>query len=229
MEPLRIFAGYDSREAGGWAAFTHSLLKHSSVPVSVTALTGQQRDGSNAFTYSRFLVPHLCGYSGMAIWLDGSDMLMRADIAELWELRDHHMDCQVVKHEYQTTAARKYIGTAMEADNRDYPRKNWSSVIIFNCASFPNRRLTPESVANLSGEGLHRLKMYSDDRIGALPGEWNHLVREQEPNPDAKIVHYTLGIPAIANYAQDEHSAEWHQAMSDSMRSPISIDSRAAA
>src|SRR5215212_3157138 len=94
----------------------------------------RHRDGSNQFIYSRFLLPHLTGYSGWALYIDG-DMLLRADIAALWNLRNESKAVMCVHHDYRTRMRRKYLG----AKNEDYPRKNWSSVVLWNCGHPANR------------------------------------------------------------------------------------------
>jgi hypothetical protein len=165
-------------------------------------------DGSNAFIYSRFLVPHLMGYEGWAIFADG-DMLVRDDITKLWNMRDEQCAVQVVQHDYKTRHPLKYRGTSMETINASYPRKNWSSVILWNCGHPSNRLLTPRYVMDATGAKLHRFEHLTDDEIGALPAEWNHLVNEQAADPGAKLAHYTLGVPDIAHYRDCEHGAEW--------------------
>ncbi|MEY4079277.1 MAG: hypothetical protein RIS80_1046, partial [Actinomycetota bacterium] len=132
-------------------------------------------DGTNSFTYSRFLVPYLQGFQGFAIFADGADMLCRADIAELWDMRDPLKAVQVVKHDYTTCEPRKYVGTQMEAPNSSYPRKNWSSLMLFNCSYPMHNRLTPQYIAQTSGTLLHRLSWLDDSKIGELPKEWNWL------------------------------------------------------
>jgi lipopolysaccharide biosynthesis glycosyltransferase len=206
---IRIFSGFDPREAEGWDKFVRSLINTSSEPIAITPVRGDQRDGSNAFTYSRFLVPYLCGYQGWALWLDGSDMLVREDISKLWCLRESWYALSVVKHDYKTKHPRKYLGSELECDNRDYPRKNWSSVILWDCRHYMNRMLTPEMIEKANGAYLHRFGWLPDERIGELPGEWNHLVGEQEYNPEAKIAHFTLGIPGFEHYKNCDYSAEW--------------------
>ena len=163
-------------------------------------------DGSNAFIYSRFLVPYLCGFAGWAIFLDG-DMLVRGDIAELWAYRRADRGAQVVPHDYKTRFPVKCLG----AKNEDYPRKNWSSVILWNCNYFPNRILTPEFVAKQPGDYLHRFYWLNDKQIDTLPLEWNHLVTEYEPNPNARLLHYTLGIPPFEGYDKQEGAKEWFE------------------
>jgi lipopolysaccharide biosynthesis glycosyltransferase len=163
-------------------------------------------DGSNHFIYTRFLVPYLMRFSGSAIFIDG-DMIVRGDIAELWNLRDVYKDVQVVKHDYKTKMPVKYLG----AKNEDYPRKNWSSVILWNCGSFPNRRLTPEFIQKSTGSELHRFTWLDDERVGELPKEWNWLPDEYGPNPDAKLLHYTLGTPCFHEFAGTPQGDEWHK------------------
>jgi hypothetical protein len=206
---IRIFTGYDKREALGWQVFCRSLIEQSSQQVSITPIGGQQWDGTNAFTYSRFLVPRMCKYDGWALFVDGADMLCRADIAELWALRDPRYAVQVVKHDYKTKHPRKYLSTPMEANNEDYPRKNWSSVVLFNCGHPRNHFLTGDILTDkpCPPSMLHRFSWLSDDMIGELPPEWNVLIGEQET--DAKIAHFTLGIPSFYDYRNSRYADEW--------------------
>jgi hypothetical protein len=146
-------------------------------------------------------------YTGWAIFIDG-DMVLRDDIVKLWNMRmEGHYDVMVVKHDYHTRMAEKYMG----AKNEDYPRKNWSSVILWNCNSWPNRKLTPEFVQSQPGSYLHRFSWLDDERIGELPIEWNWLPDEFGANPDAKLLHYTLGTPCFSEFADTPQSEEWHR------------------
>ena len=214
MKPIPIFIGYDPREAIAFHTCVNSIVRHASQPVSIMPLalnnfqdyTETHTDGSNQFIYSRFLVPHLMGYSGHAIFMDG-DMIVRGDIAELWAMRDLGKDVQVVKHDYKTRMPVKYLGSK----NEDYPRKNWSSVMIFNCQNFPTRKLTPEYIQKSTGAHLHRFEWTTDDRVGALPPEWNWLPDEYGENPDAKLLHYTLGTPCFHEFATTTMADEWHR------------------
>lgn len=210
---IRIFVGYDPREAVAYHTFCQSILEKASQPVAFTplalnALTGYREthtDGSNTFIYSRFLTPFLCGFDGWALFADG-DMVCKTDIAELWALRDASKAVQVVQHDYQTKAHRKYLGNK----NENYPRKNWSSVILWNCDHPRHRVLTPEFVAGQTGAFLHRFQWLADSDIGALPAEWNWLTTEYEDNPQAKLLHYTLGTPCFAEYRDAPMAADWH-------------------
>ena len=205
---VKVFCGYDPREASGFHVFTQSLIENATVPVSIIPLSGEQRDGSNTFIYARFFVPYLCGFQGWAIFVDGSDMLMRADIADLIGLCDLRSAVQVVKHDYKTRHPRKYLGTPLETNNADYPRKNWSSVILWNCGHFKNRILTPEYVDKHDGSHLHRFRWLPDEDIGTLPSAWNALVGEQGVD-GAKIAHFTLGHPGMKAYRHMPYADEW--------------------
>ena len=214
MKPIPIFIGYDPREAVAYHTCANSIIRHASRPVAIIPLAlnlfddyeETHTDGSNHFIYSRFRVPHLMEYTGHAIFIDG-DMIVRGDIVELWEQRDVTKDAQVVKHDYQTRMTEKYLG----AKNENYPRKNWSSVILWNCNSFPNRKLTPNFVQQSTGSFLHRFTWLDDERIGELSREWNWLPDEYGPNPDAKLLHYTLGTPCFHEFATTPMADEWHR------------------
>jgi lipopolysaccharide biosynthesis glycosyltransferase len=138
--------------------------------------------------------------------MDG-DMIVRGDIAELWALKDLSKDVQVVKHDYKTKMPIKYLG----AKNEDYPRKNWSSVMLFNCNNFPTKKLTPEYIQNSTGAHLHRFEWTDDSRVGELPPEWNWLPDEYGENKDAKLLHYTLGTPCFHDFADTPQGSEWHR------------------
>ena len=214
MKPIPIFVGYDPREAIAYHVCANSIIRQASQPVAIIPLalnlfadyTETHTDGSNHFIYSRFLVPHLMGYSGHAIFIDG-DMIVRGDIVELWNLRNSAQDVQVVKHDYQTKMTEKYLG----AKNENYPRKNWSSVMIWNCNTYPNRKLTPEFIEKATGAELHRFTWIDDDRILELPKEWNWLPDEYGSNDQAKLLHYTLGTPCFHEFAGTPQAEEWHR------------------
>lgn len=213
---IRLFIGYDAREAIGTWVFLQSLRETTKTPVSVTIIGSEskERDGTNAFIFSRFLIPELCNYDGHAIFMDGADMLLRADLAGLWALRSAESAVQVVKHDYKTKHPRKYVGTELEDGNVDYPRKNWSSVVLWNCGHPAHRALE----AAAPGAFLHRFGWLAGEAIGELPKEWNHLVGEYEPNPNAKVAHFTLGVPGFSHYANSEFADEWKHTLRRSQR-----------
>lgn len=211
---IRVFAGFDPREAIGFAVFCDSLIRHASQPVAITPLASQGLpQGSNTFTLSRFLIPFLCGYKGHAIFLDGSDMLMQADIAELDALFDPSYAVQVVKHpEYTTRHPRKYVGTAMECDNRDYERKNWMSAAIINCGHAAWGGCEPRLLRKLEAIHLLQLRFLDDSEIGDLPPRWNVLADEGQDVEDANVLHWTAGIPSFYHYRNAIGSEIWHRA-----------------
>jgi lipopolysaccharide biosynthesis glycosyltransferase len=210
---INVYVGYDAREAVAYHVFCQSIMSRSTSPIRFTPLAlnclssvykETHTDGSNAFIYSRFLVPFLQGYEGWAMFADG-DMTCHDDIAKLWALRDDSKAAMVVKHDYKTKFPEKYLGNK----NADYPRKNWSSVILFNCGHPANKALTPEFIENATGAQLHRFTWLSDDLIGELPIEWNWLDSEYEANENAKLIHYTVGTPCFSDYQNAGQADMW--------------------
>lgn len=187
---LRIFIGYDDRQKVTYNVAQQSLIDTCSKPISITPLVLPTlpitRRGLTPFTYSRFLVPHLCGFDGLALFMD-ADMLARGDVAELFELAE-------------SQRGRHAVWVA-----KNKLRFEWASLILFDCAHADNRALTPEFVQ--TADKLHVIGW--TDAIGDLPLEWNHLVGYDEPNPDAKLIHYTQGIPAFPETQGTEHSGPW--------------------
>ena len=210
MDPLRVFVGYDAREAVAYHACVQSIIETTAPEkrpyLSFHPVTGERRDGSNDFIYARFLVPYLCEFRGKALFIDG-DMIVRSDISELFDEELMYIGCKVVKHDYRTKHPVKYLGNP----NADYPRKNWSSVVLWNCGFFPHLKLTPEFIRQASGEYLHRFSWLRDNEIGELPEAWNKLVLEQTLEADDKLRHFTIGTPCFADYADCDGAEEWHQ------------------
>lgn len=207
---LRVFLGYDSREVAAYHVASHSIIARCKEPLAIYPVKLDQvplwRERhpmqSTDFAFSRFLVPWLCEYRGQALFLD-ADVLVRCNVRELFNLADPLKAVQVVKHDYVPKTAKKFL----DQDQSIYKRKNWSSVILFNnvmCQS-----LTPTYVNHTEGLTLHRFEWLDDHLIGELPLEYNHLVGEYNPNPSAKIVHYTLGGPWFSQYYDCEFSQEW--------------------
>lgn len=215
---LKIFIGYDPAETVAYHVLCHSILKRSSIPVSFTPINKRnipefdrgKEDGSTGFSFSRFLTPYLAGYTGQALFMD-CDMLVTCDIAEILEEVDLCHDVFVVKHDYIPSTDKKFLGNLQHI----YPKKNWSSVMLFNCFSAPCKRLTPEVVNTHSGAYLHQFKWCPEDRIGEIGPEWNHLVGEYKPNPNAKIIHYTLGTPCFDGFEDQEWAKEWFEELED--------------
>lgn len=210
---IRIFIGFDPRETVAWHVLCHSILARCTQPVSFTPVAlshlgdvfTRPRDPlqSTDFSFTRFLVPYLSGYEGWSLFMD-CDMLVRADIAELWNLRDDRYAVMCVKHDHRPQETVKFLG----ALQTPYGKKNWSSVMLFNNARC--QALTPEFVNAASGLELHQFKwLDGDDAIGPLPRTWNHLVSHDEPDPDACNVHFTTGGPYFKEYEAVEHARDW--------------------
>ena len=220
---VKIYIGFDQREAIAYHAFVQSLIDHASIPLDITPLAmrtlkgyeEKHEDKSNDFVYSRFLTPFLNDFRGWAIFADG-DMICQKDIKELLDLKDSSKALQVVKHDYKTKANQKYLGNI----NQDYPRKNWSSVILWNCEHPKHKILTPDFIANQTGKYLHRFSWLEDEDIGELPQEWNWLATEYPNNEQANIIHYTLGTPCFKDYRETEMADIWlkkHNRLNDGM------------
>jgi hypothetical protein len=214
---LRIFIGYDPVESVAWHTMAHSILERSSVPVALVPVNlanlkgifTRERDPkqSNEFSFTRFLVPYLSGYEGVAAFFD-CDQMLRTDVAELFEIATADPDkaVHVVQHDYIPKDEIKYLNTVQYR----YPRKNWSSVVLWNCGHPANRRLTPEFVNTASAMELHRFQWLDDTQIGALNVRWNWLVGEYaEPPKDVKNVHWTVGGPYFHEYRDADFSGEW--------------------
>ena len=226
---IRVFIGYDPREAAAFGVLAHSIHARSSEPVAIAPLMLSELRGvyrrerdplqSTDFSFSRFLTPWLCDYRGWAIFMD-CDMLVLEDIAKLWRLRDERYAVQCVKHVHVPKEEVKFLG----AVQTKYQKKNWSSVMLMNCAKCT--ALTPDYVNRASGLELHQFKWLEGDHlIGEIPHAWNHLVGYDAPRRDASLVHYTIGGPYFEAYRDCEYAAEWF-AERDAM---LRVESRARA
>lgn len=225
---LRIFIGWDSREPLAYAVLADSILRHASVPVSITPLSlsslrriytrARGSTESTEFSLTRFLVPWLSSYAGMSLFLD-CDMLCQADVLDLllYPLADPGKAVYVVPHDYTPRDATKFLGQVQTA----YPRKNWSSVMLFDNAKCT--ALTPEYVNTATGLELHRFQWLFDEQIGALPIDWNHLVGEYEPNERAKLLHWTLGGPWFPDHCEVDHAELWRAAYQRLLGVPVGV------
>lgn len=212
---IRIFIGYDPREAVAFNVLSHSIHTRASKPVLIAPLMLSQLEGlmtrerhplqSTDFSFSRFLVPYLSDYAGWSLFCD-SDMLMQDDIAKLWALRDERYAVQVVKHDHKPAETVKFL----DQPQRPYEKKNWSSVILFNNAKC--RALTPDYVNTASGLQLHQFKwLENDDLIGELPRRWNYLVDYYPtvPAEQFSLLHYTEGGPYFEAYKNCSYADIW--------------------
>jgi|TARA_B110000977_G_scaffold180050_1_gene239268 lipopolysaccharide biosynthesis glycosyltransferase len=212
---INIFVGFDQKESIAYHAFVQSLIDSSSIPLSITPLAEnnlniyneKHLDGTNKFTYSRFLVPYLMNFKGWAIYFDG-DMVCLSDVKDLIRNFDTNKAVSVIKHDYKTKNSVKYFGQK----NEDYPRKNWSSVIIWNCEHPKNKILTPDFIESMNGAFLHRFKWLDNVEIGELDKKWNWLAVEYPEIKDANLIHYTLGTPCFEEYKNTSMANYWKKA-----------------
>jgi len=216
---IKISIGFDQREAVAYHTFCQSIIQNTTQPVLFLPLAlnlfdnykENHNDGSNSFIYTRFLTPYLFDFQGWAIFADG-DMICNADLSMLWNLKDENKAVMCVKHDYKTKAKEKYLGNI----NQDYPRKNWSSLVIWNCKHPANKILTPDFVMKQSGAFLHRFQWLEDNLIGELDPQWNWLVTEYPDNQSANLLHYTLGTPCFKDYQNCEMAELWYEIHSKS-------------
>jgi len=186
-EPLRVFIGYDYRQPVSFHVLVQSIMRHATKPVSITPIMLNQlpftRVGLTPFTFSRFLTPWLCDFNGWALFLD-IDIALNDDIAKLFAMKDDKYTVMVSKNKIEF---------------------EWASVMLFNCEK--NTILTPEYCS--SAQGMHGIKWCAPDEIGDLPNDWNHLVGYDKPRQDAKLIHYTQGVPCFPETADSEYSGYW--------------------
>jgi len=210
---INILIGYDSKEKVAFNVLSYSILKNSTKPVAITPIylpnikddfiRERNQLSSTEFSFSRFVIPHLMNYQGWALFMD-CDMLMKADVSELWRLRDDKYAVQVCKHDYVPKTQTKFLGQTQTA----YPKKNWSSFMLMNCKKCT--QLTPDYVNKASGLELHQFKwLESDELIGELPIEWNWLADEYEYKKDVKNIHYTEGGPYFKDYKNTDYAIDW--------------------
>ena len=229
MKPLSVWVGFDPRESTAYAVCRSSIERRTRAPLPVRGVVlddlraeglyyrqTERRNGqlwdaisdapmSTEFAISRFLVPHLAG-DGWALFMD-CDVLVRANLMELFDRADDSKAVYCVKHVHEPPPGVKMDGQQQVR----YARKNWSSVMLFNCDHPANEALTVDLINSVPGRDLHRFCWLEDNDIGELPAEWNYLVghtrlpRGREP----KIVHFTEGTPAMPGYEHTEYADEF--------------------
>lgn len=184
---LNIFVGLDIRQPIAAQVLIHSIYSNASTPVSITPLVLEQlpikRRGLTDFTFSRYLVPYLSGYTGRSIFMD-ADMLCLGDVHELYYLAEPMAAVSVVKNKI---------------------RFEWPSLMVFNNAMC--RALTPEFIDDpaTAPQSFSWCK-----EAGELPSEWNHLVGYDKRRDDAKLVHFTQGLPCWPETKDCEYADEWN-------------------
>ena len=227
MDSFSVFVGFDPREADAFAVARSSIRRHMTIPVPVYGVVlddlrrkglywreTERRDGrlwdtisgapmSTEFAISRFLVP-VVAKTKWALFVD-ADVMARTNVARLIDIADDSFAVMCVKHDFAPPEGVKMDGQAQ----LPYPRKNWSSVVLWNLDHEANRNITAGMVNELPGRDLHRFCWLEDEHIGELPARWNHLVGHHEPTPDAAIVHFTDGVPSMPGYEESAFADEW--------------------
>jgi lipopolysaccharide biosynthesis glycosyltransferase len=218
MMPFKIFIGWDRRETQAYEVASFSLKRRATISTEITPI---KRDdlrsrgiywrandplASTEFTYSRFLTPFLAEYEGWALYCD-CDFLWLADVAELLKVADPNKAVHCVQHDHRPSETTKMDGRVQSL----YPRKNWSSLMLFNCAHPSVHNLTPQVVNTKTGAYLHRLQWVSDEEIGALPEEWNWLEgwSSRPASGTPKAVHFTRGGPWFEQWREVDYADLW--------------------
>lgn len=212
----RVFIGYDSREDIAYQVLKYSIEKHAKTPLDIRPLKLSELDfkrhdplASTEFTFTRFLVPSLCGYKGTALFMD-CDMVALTDLNEVFELDMTDYAIRCVKHDHRPTTAVKMDGKVQTS----YPRKNWSSFMLLNTAEL--RHWTPEAVSTQPPKWLHRFEEVPDEKIGDIPFTWNVL---DHYDADTKLIHYTEGGPWFEQYKDHPYGGVWLQHYHEYLRS----------
>lgn len=202
---LKLFVGLDTKEQVGFHVFVQSVISRTDPnQVEIIPICRAKGSASNTFNMHWPEIPRRCGFKGRAVFVDGSDMLCRSDILELPDLLEPGCDVALVPHCYSTKFPTKFLGQP----NEDYPRKNWASVLVLNC-DYSVWRTLDEKAKGKPASYLQRFEFLKDDRIGLLPKEWNWLVGEYPYNPEAKIAHFTIGLPCWPAYRHCDYADEW--------------------
>jgi hypothetical protein len=226
--PFRVFIGWDKREPIAYDVAKSSLERHASIPVEVTPIKLDELRArklywrtedplaTTDFTYSRFLTPALAGYRGWALFCD-CDFLFLGDIAGLVEYTKIPKAVYCVQHDYTPKDTTKMDGKPQTV----YPRKNWSSLMLFNCDHPSVKSLTPEVVNTQTGAYLHRMQWASDKDIGSLPVTWNWLEgwNEKPANGTPNVVHFTRGGPWFSEWQNVDYGDLWRKEAENLQRS----------
>ena len=223
---MKVFVGYDIREDIAFQVCEYSIHKHQPVAQVIALKQAELRESgvytravdplsSTEFTFTRFLVPYLADYKGWALFVD-CDFVFTADVAELFAKADDRYAVMVVKHDYTPKEGLKMDG----CKQLPYPRKNWSSAILWNCAHPANKQMTPDTMNTQTGQYLHRFQWLDDTEIGALDPEWNWLAGwYQEPQDGVpKAIHYTEGGPWFKEYRRCDYHKIWKQYLKEMLK-----------
>lgn len=223
---MKVFVGYDTREDIAYQVCKHSIiskqpqadvqpLKQQELREAGWYTRGIDKLASTEFTFTRFLIPELTNFKGWALFMD-CDMILTTDIKELFDSADDRYAVMCVQHDYKVQEGFKMDGQKQTV----YPRKNWSSVVLWNCEHPSNRVVTTDLVNDekTTGKYLHRFSWLKDEEIGSLNHTWNYLVGVYDDIEKPKLIHYTEGGPWFENYRNCEFHREWKDELSHMMK-----------
>jgi lipopolysaccharide biosynthesis glycosyltransferase len=213
----KVFVGYTSYQDVVYQVAKHSIERFSNdvkcfpiIQQSLRDLGIYTRDidskGSTEFSITRFLTPWLAGFRGWVLFCD-NDVLALDDLGKLFQLADDRYAVMCVKHQYKPNSGLKLDGK----QQFNYPRKNWSSVVLWNCSHPKNQMITPELINEVSPLFLHRFMWLDDNEIGNISHAWNWLVNWYKEPQDGtpKLLHFTEGGPYFKRYQDVEYANLW--------------------
>ena len=222
---MKVFVGYDTREDIAYQVCKHSILarqpdadvrplKQKELREAGWYTRAIDKLASTEFTFTRFLIPELTNFKGWAVFMD-CDMILTTDIKELFDQADDKYAVMCVQHDYKVKEEFKMDGQKQTI----YPRKNWSSVMLFNCGHPSNARLTQDLVneKEINGAYLHRFSWLEDSEVGELDHTWNYLVGVYDDIETPKLIHYTEGGPWFENYRHCQYNQLWKHELQEMM------------
>ena len=222
----KVFVGYDPREDIAYQVCKHSIARRNKEVLVRPLVQKELREAgwytrpvdplsSTEFTFTRFLIPELCDYKGWALFID-SDIIFLEDVDNLFALADDSKAVMCVHHDYTPKPGTKMDGQVQT----QYPRKNWSSVVLWNCGHPSNQKITVDMVnnPNYDGKYFHRFSWLDDSEIGEIPKDWNYLVGWYTDGTP-RALHYTEGGPWFKNYRNCDYHQEWKDVLSSMMES----------
>jgi hypothetical protein len=224
---LHVYIGFDAIDHLAYRVCEASILAHTTRDIEIHPIrdwqvrgegfyyrswqmqpSGQKMDiqdkrpHSTEFSYTRFLTPVIHRTKereGPALFMD-ADMMLRDDIAKLFELADKDYDVMCVKHDYTPPEEEKIVGVVQQ----QYDRKNWSSVMLF-----PDPESCQLEIANVNTKDRDWLhQMMWANQIGELPERWNWLEGWSQ-HIDPAIVHFTRGTPDLPDWGDVQYAFEY--------------------
>jgi len=221
---IKVFIGYDSSQDYSdkfsdivnppYVVCKQSILNNVNreveiIPIKIAALKElglyyrkEDLSSTTEFTYSRFMVPYLSDYKGISIFCD-SDFLWKCDILETLDYINDDFAVSCVHHDYTPSNNTKMDGKIQTT----YPRKNWSSLMIFNNEHPLTKKLNVDLVNTETPQYLHRMQ-WAGEHIGKIPVEYNWLVGDYKIIDNPKALHYTNGGPWYNDYIK-EYEKDW--------------------